>query len=78
MSPRVQLGTWPLGLALTTSQFFGCGGKWFLLLLPYLNNRQMTPRGYPNFHSYMKILRVLVFQMDREINPVWVCKPSLK
>ncbi len=32
------------------------------------NNRQMTPRGYPN---YVKNLRVLVFWTDREINPVW-------
>jgi hypothetical protein len=35
------------------------------------NNRQMTPRGYPNLNSYVKKLRVLVFWMDREINPVW-------
>ncbi len=34
-------------------------------------NRQITPRGYPNFNSYVKNLRVLVFQTDREINPVW-------
>ncbi len=31
----------------------------------------MTPRGYPNFYSYVKKLRVLAFQTDREINPVW-------
>jgi hypothetical protein len=29
------------------------------------NDRQMTPRGYPNFNSYMKNLRVLVFRTDR-------------
>jgi hypothetical protein len=64
-------------------QIFGCGGKWFLVLLPYLEynryimgcrNRysegtedgQMTPRGYPNINSYVKKLRVLVFQIDRQ------------
>jgi hypothetical protein len=35
------------------------------------NNRQMTPRGYPNFNSYVKNLRVLVFWTDGDINPVW-------
>ncbi len=38
---------------------------------------QMTPRGYPNFNSYVKNLRFLVLptdgqrdgQMDRDINP---------
>jgi hypothetical protein len=34
---------------------------------------QMTPRGYPNFNSYVKNLHVLVFQTngqtDRDINP---------
>jgi hypothetical protein len=34
------------------------------------NDRQMTLRGYPNFNSYVKNLRVLVFitdgQMDRQ------------
>jgi hypothetical protein len=30
------------------------------------NNRQMTPRGYRNFYSYVKNLRVLVFRMDRQ------------
>ncbi len=35
------------------------------------NDRQMTPRGYPNVNSYGKNLLVLVFQMDREFNPVW-------
>ncbi len=47
------------------------------------NDRQMTPRGYHNFKSYVKNLRVLVLitdrqtnrqtdrQMDRDINPVW-------
>ncbi len=34
-------------------------------------DRQMTPCGYPNFNFYVKNLRVLVFQTDREINPVW-------
>jgi hypothetical protein len=29
-----------------------------------LNDRQMTPRGYPNFNSYKKNLRVFVFRMD--------------
>jgi hypothetical protein len=31
----------------------------------------MTPCGYPSFNSYLKNLRVLVFQTDREINQVW-------
>ncbi len=29
-------------------------------------NGQMTPHGYPNFSSYMKNLRFLVLQMDRQ------------
>jgi hypothetical protein len=33
------------------------------------DNGQMTPRGYPNFDSYIKKLRILVFMTDREINP---------
>jgi hypothetical protein len=62
-------------------QIFGCGRKWFLVLLLYLEyngymmgrrNRyfkgtedgQMTPPGYPSFNSYVKNLRVLVFQTD--------------
>jgi hypothetical protein len=57
-------------------QFFGCGGKMFLVLLPYLNDRQMTPCGYPNFNSYMKNLGVLVFMTNREINPVWASLTS--
>ncbi len=32
-------------------------------------DRKMTPRGYPNFNSYMKNLRVFIF--DGEINLVW-------
>ncbi len=61
---------------------FGCGEKWFLVLLPYLEynrymvgrknryfeemeDRQMNPHGYPNFDSYVKNLRVLVFRTDR-------------
>jgi hypothetical protein len=28
------------------------------------NNRQMTPRGYPNFYSYLKNLRVFVFRTN--------------
>jgi hypothetical protein len=35
------------------------------------NDRQMTPRGYPNFSFYVKYLRFFVFWMDREINLVW-------
>ncbi len=62
-------------------QIFGCGRKWFLFLLSYLEyNRymmgcrnmyfegtedgEMTPHGYPNFNSYGKNLRVLVFRTD--------------
>jgi hypothetical protein len=29
------------------------------------DDRQITPRGYPNFNSYVKNLRVLLFQTDR-------------
>jgi hypothetical protein len=44
-----------------------------------MDDGQKTPRGHPDFNSYVKILRVLVFQTDgqtdrwtdREINPVW-------
>jgi hypothetical protein len=28
----------------------------------------MTPRGYPNFNSYVKNLRVLVFRTDRQMD----------
>ncbi len=28
------------------------------------DNGQMTPRGYPNFNSYVQNLRFLVFRMD--------------
>jgi hypothetical protein len=33
-----------------------------------MEHRQMTPRGYPYFNSYVKNLRFFVFQMDGEIN----------
>jgi hypothetical protein len=40
-----------------------------------MDDRQKTPRGQPDFHSYMKILRVFIFQplqtdgiTDRETN----------
>ncbi len=40
-----------------------------------MDDGQKTPRGHPDFNSYMKILHVLVFmtdrQTDREINLVW-------
>ncbi len=40
-----------------------------------MDNGQMTPRGHPDFNSYIKNLRVLVFRTDgrtdRDINPVW-------
>jgi hypothetical protein len=48
-----------------------------------IDDGHKTPRGHPDFKSYMKILRVLVFRTDRrtdrwtdrqtdgEINPVW-------
>jgi hypothetical protein len=32
---------------------------------------QKTPRGYPDFNSYVKNLHIFVFRMDGEINPVW-------
>ncbi len=35
------------------------------------NDRQMTPRGYPYYDSYMKNLCVLVFRTDGDINLVW-------
>ncbi len=35
------------------------------------NPRQMTPRGNANLNSYVKNLHELVFQTDREIDPVW-------
>jgi hypothetical protein len=57
-------------------QFFGCGGKWFLVLLPYLNDRQMTPRGYPNINSYMK--SVLVFQTDGDTHCAWAVGTFLR
>jgi hypothetical protein len=30
-------------------------------------NGQKTPRGHPDFHSYVKIQRVFIFQTDRKI-----------
>ncbi len=52
-----------------------------------MDDKQKTPRGYTDFNSYVKILRVFIFQtdgrtdrqmdgwtdgwMDREINLVW-------
>jgi hypothetical protein len=44
-----------------------------------MDEGQKTPPGHPDFNSYVKILRVLVFipdgwadrQMDRDINLVW-------
>jgi hypothetical protein len=44
-----------------------------------MDDGQKTPRGHPDFNSYVKILRVFIFQMDRiterqmdgDINPVW-------
>jgi hypothetical protein len=48
-----------------------------------MDDGQKTPHGHPDFNSYVKILRVLVFitdrqtdrqtdrRMDRDINPVW-------
>ncbi len=78
-------------------QIFGCGGKWFFVLLTLEYNRymvgcrnryfdetedgQMTPRGYPNFNfnSYIKNLRVLVFQTDEQTDGqmeetlIWGC-----
>jgi hypothetical protein len=29
-----------------------------------MDDGQKTPRGHPDFNSYVKILRVLIFQMD--------------
>jgi hypothetical protein len=38
-----------------------------------MDNGQKTPRGYPDFNSYVKILRVFILQTDeqtdRDINP---------
>ncbi len=34
---------------------------------------QMTPRGYPNFNSYIKNLRVLVFRTDRRTEKLIRC-----
>jgi hypothetical protein len=43
-----------------------------------MDDGQKTPCGHPNFNSYVKNLRVLVFMTDgptdREINPVWAEK----
>ncbi len=50
-----------------------------------MDDRQKTPRGHPDFNSYVKIQRVFIDngqtnrqtdeqtnrQMDGEINPVW-------
>jgi hypothetical protein len=40
-----------------------------------MDDGQKTPRGHPEFNSYMKILRIFIFrtdrQPDRDINPVW-------
>ena len=46
-----------------------------------MDKGQKTPRGHPDFNSYVKILRVFIDneqtkrqtnrQTDREINPVW-------
>jgi hypothetical protein len=40
-----------------------------------MDDRQKTPRGHPDFNSYVKILRVFIFRTDRhsdgDINPVW-------
>ena len=72
-------------------QFFCCGGKANLVRIFLLNpnfllvqrnkflegmdDGQKTPRGHPDFHSYVKILRVFIFQplqtdgiTDRETN----------
>ncbi len=49
--------------------------------LEEMDDGQKTPRGHPDFNSYVKILRVFIDnrqrnsqtdgQTDREINPVW-------
>ncbi len=42
-----------------------------------MDDGQKTPRGHPDFNSYVKILRVFITdrwtdrQTDRKINPVW-------
>jgi hypothetical protein len=48
-----------------------------------IEDGQKTPRGHPDFNSYVKILHVFIFQMDgqtngqmdrqtdKEINPEW-------
>ncbi len=42
-----------------------------------MEDGQKTPRGHPDFNSYVKILRVFIRngqkngQTDREINPMW-------
>ena len=57
-------------------QFFGCGGKANLVQISLLNpnfllvhrnrylkgmdNGQKTPRGHPDFNSYVKVLRVFI------------------
>jgi hypothetical protein len=33
-----------------------------------MDGGQKTPRGHPDFNSYVKILRVFIFQMDRQTN----------
>jgi hypothetical protein len=55
------------------------------MYLEGIDNGQKTPRGHPGFNSFMKILPVLVFrtdrqmdgQTDREINPVWASLTTL-
>jgi hypothetical protein len=42
-----------------------------------MDEGQKTPRGHPDFNSYVKILRVFIWNgqtdewTDGEINPVW-------
>ncbi len=33
-----------------------------------MDDGQKTPRGHPDFNSYMKILRVFIFQMDGQMD----------
>ncbi len=49
------------------------------------DDAQKTPRGHPDFNSYIQNLRVFIFQTDRqmdgqtdgEINPVWAGLPTV-
>ncbi len=47
-----------------------------------MDDGQKTPRGHPDFNSYMKILcvfkdnRQMDGQTDGEINPVWAGQPN--